>query len=183
MKPFKKLIFLVTLFGCLAGMLAEDATVKVSPDQSVEATTYQIRNKKYQELLRPENANGADGTRIVLYSPEPWKCMTWKVQAAAGMGYHFQNLFTSKTFAADADAVQTNPAVTQVPCHHDPDQSPVWHITKLDDGTYKIFDVKTAKVLTAVKESGGEKIVVAPWQNGDEQKWELLKMDPQQLTM
>jgi hypothetical protein len=41
----------------------------------------------------------------------------------------------------------------------------------------------SGKVLTAVaSEGGGIRSVVAPWQKVEEQKWELLKVDPAKLT-
>ena len=54
----------------------------------------------------------------------------------------------------------------------------------LRDFLYQITEVKSSKVLTAVaSEGGGVRILVAPWQQGEEQKWELLKIDPAKLTM
>ena len=162
---------------------AEDAPAKANPVP--EATTYQIRNVKHQDLLRPKDANNATGTPIVLYSAQPWKCMTWRLQPAGESGFHLKNLFTSKTFAAGSDTAAPQPSVTQVPLAKDGGDSPVWQFTKLEDGNYKIADSKSSKVLTAVKHAGEYevKIVIAPWQNQDEQKWQLEKMDPKQLTM
>ena len=163
--------------------LAEDAPAKAN--QAPEATTYQIRNVKHQDLLRPKDANGATGTPIVLYSAQSWKCMTWRLQPAGDAGFHLKNLFTSKTFVAGSDTAAPQPSVTQVPLAKDGVDSPVWQFTKLKDGNYKIADGKSGKVLTAVKAAGEYevKIVIAPWQNQDEQKWILEKMDPKNLTM
>jgi len=163
--------------------VAEDAPAKAS--QVPEATTYQIRNVKFQDLLRPKEANGATGTQIVLYSAQPWKCMTWRLQPAGESAFQLENLFTSKTFAAGADTTVPQPMVTQVPLAKDGGESPTWQFTQLDDGNYKIAESKSGKVLTAVKTAGESeaKIVVAPWQNSDAQKWQLEKIDPQQLTM
>ena len=165
--------------------LAQDAAVKAGLGQPLEATTYQIRNKKYQELLRPKDANNADGTRIVLYSPEPWKCMTWKVQPTTNEDCLLRNFFTHKTFSPEkADKVGADPVV-QIPFAHQTKDVPVWQFTKLADGTYKITDAQSTNVLTAVPgaDGYGEEIVVEPWRNLDEQKWELMKIDPQHLTM
>jgi hypothetical protein len=57
-------------------------------------------------------------------------------------------------------------------------------LAPLRDCLYRITDVKSGKVLTAVaSEGGGVRIVVAPRQKTDEKKWELLKTDPAKLTM
>lgn len=160
-----------------AGVLAAAA------GQVPEATTYQIRNVKYGDLLRPKDANSATGTPIVLYSAQPWKCMTWRLQPAGADGFHLRNLFTSKTFCASTNSPRQ--FVTQIPLAKDGADAPVWQFTKLDDGRYKITDRQTNKVLTATKVAGeyGARIVISEWQNSDEQKWTLEKIDPKQLTM
>jgi hypothetical protein len=143
-----------------------------------EATTYQLRNQKYGELLRPQDANSANGTRIVLYPAQPWKCMTWRLQPA-GDAFYVQNLFTSKTFAADAAAV------VQVPFKKGGAETPAWQFGKLTEDFYKITDAKSGKALTAVKDEndGRLKITVETWRDEDSQKWRLEKIDPKQLTM
>jgi len=150
-----------------------------------EATTYQIRNVKHQELLRPRDANNATGTPIVLYPAQPWKCMTWRLQPAGESAFHLKNLFTGKTFCTSADTNAPQPFVTQIQLAKDGGESPAWQFTKLDDGHYKIADSKSGKVLTAKKSADDSeaKIMTAPWENQDEQKWILEKMDPKQLTM
>ena len=178
-------LFLATLLLALGNLhaLAEDSSAKAN--QAPEATTYQIRNLKNQELLRPKNANGATGTPIVLYPAQPWKCMTWRLQPAGGSAFHLKNLFTGKTFSAGADTNAPTSFVTQIPLAKEGGESPAWQLTRLDDGSYKIADSKSGKVLTANK-SGDEseaKIVTAPWENQDGQKWILEKMDPKSLTM
>jgi hypothetical protein len=49
----------------------------------------------------------------------------------------------------------------------------------------KITDTKSGKALTAVKgESGsGAKVVTRAWREEADQKWELIEIDPKQLTM
>ena len=187
-KPMKAKTTVLAILGILAcslSAMAEAPKSDSSPAQAPAATTYQFRNLKFGELLRPQDANGANGTRIVLYSAQPWKCMTWRLQPAGESAFHVQNLFTAKTFAADAKSETDQQAVVQVPMKKDASEIPTWAFTKLEDGSYKITDPKSGKALTAVK--GGKdyqiKIVVEAWQNQDEQKWELQKMDPNQLTM
>ena len=76
-------------------------------------------------------------------------------------------------------------AVAQVPFSKKPEERPTWQFTKLADGSYKITDAKSGKALTAVKEEAGAavRIVVQAWQESDAQKWELIGIDPKQLTM
>lgn len=170
------------LIGCLfvlvAGAFAADNT-----GLSATATeSYQIRNKKFGDLLRPKDANGAEGTRIVLYPAEPWKCMTWKLRPAGDSEFHVQNHFTSKTFIVDTSHGETN--VIQTAFARDAGERPVWRFTKLADGSYQITDMKSGAALTAIGGDGQSvRVVVAPWQDKAEQKWELEKTDPAKLTM
>lgn len=161
-------------------VISQSQTTKPSPVKS-----YQIRNKKYGELLRPQEANSADGTPIVLYPAQPWKCMTWTLNPVGESRFQLQNQFTSKTFAAGPASDQTQAAVAQVPLGRKPEERPTWQVTKLSDGMYKITDPKTGKALTAVKEANrsGVKIVVQVGNEGEDQKWELIEIDPKTLTM
>jgi hypothetical protein len=176
MKKLNRIAFVLGMIFIRTGAFAADAP---------EATTYQIRNVKHQELLRPRDANSANGTPIVLYPAQPWKCMTWRLQPAGESAFHLKNLFTGKTFCTSADTNAPQQFVTQIPLAKDGGESPAWQFTKLDDGNYKIADSKSGKVLTAKKSAADSeaKIVTAPWENQDEQKWILEKMDPKQLTM
>ena len=173
----------IFLSCCL--VIAEEHPANSSDAKSPEPTTYQVRNQKYRELLRPRDANGANGTRLVLYPPQPWKCMTWRLQPAGEATFQVKNIFTSKTFAAEATTNQAHQAVIQVPMKKDAAEIPTWQFAKLEDGSYKITDAKSGKALTAVKDANDDevKIAVEPWRNKDEQKWELQKIDPKQLTM
>ena len=176
MKKLKLLLGALAIFSGHPNAFAQAAP---------EATTYQIRNVKHQELLRPRDANSANGTPIVLYPAQPWKCMTWRLQPAGESVFLLKNLFTSKTISAGFDTHGSQSFVTQVPLAKAGGESPAWQFSKLPDGNYKITGNKSGKALTAVKTAGEDeaKIVVAPWQNSDEQKWILEKMDPKLLTM
>jgi hypothetical protein len=169
--------------GC-AGAFAAGIPASTNSRPAPEATTYQIRNLKYQELLRPQDANNADGTPMVLYPAQPWKCMTWQLQPAGESAFRLKNLFTAKTIATGA-STNPPPAVVQVPLASPAGEASPWRFIRLDDGSYEITDSHSGGALTAVKAAGEStiKIVAAPWQNSDGQKWGLEKMDPQQLTM
>ena len=164
----------------LAGAGEGPGTMPVA--ESSPPASFQVRNKKFGELLRPEDASNANGTRIVLYPPQPWKCMTWKFYPAGDSVFQLQNHFTSETFSATAAAQAPQP-VLQSPFSKQATECPAWRVTKLADGTYKIADTKTSLALTAAKEGDGLRVVTRVWQEEDAQKWELLPIDPKQLTM
>jgi hypothetical protein len=177
---------LLLSLGLLLGgfsLSAQESSTKASPAKVPEPGTYQIRNQKYGDLLRPQDANSADGTRIVLYSAQPWKCMTWRLQPEKESAFRVQNLFTSKTFAVGGKGETAGSAVVQVPLTQS--GAPAWQFTRLENGRYKITEPKSGKVLTAVKSGNDSQVTIAvePWREGEEQKWELQKIDPKQLTM
>lgn len=172
----------LVLFGLAVLRASADATTNSTPAQTATPKSYQIRNVKYGDLLRPEDANSANGTRIVLYPAQPWKCMTWKLFPAGEETFQLRNHFTSKTFTVTATNQAAAPVV-QVPFAKDAAARPAWRFIKLSDGTYEIADVKSGQVLTAAKEGYPAKIVLEAWQEKPEQKWELIEIDPAQLTM
>ena len=181
------MLFCVCVAGSIMALvaLAGAAGSQQGAGKPVSPGSFQIRNQKYGNLLRPEEANSADGTRIVLYPAQPWKCMTWRLHGTGDSKFQLQNHFTGKTFAAEAGAEKADAAVTQVPFSKKPEERPTWQLVKLTDGTYRITDTKSGKALTAVKEEAGSgvKIVARTWREGADQKWELIEIDPKQLTM
>lgn len=166
MKTFT--IFAAAVFS--AALLAFGGETNSAPAPNF----YHIRNSKFDLLLRPENANNADGTRIVLYSAEPWKCMTWKLRPAANDSFELQNYFTGKTFTA-----KTNGALVQIPLGKEASERPTWKFLKLANGFYEITDAKSEKVLTGSQNG----VTLAPWAEKPEQEWELMATDPSKLTM
>jgi hypothetical protein len=113
---------------------------------ALEAKSYQIRNCKFDLLLRPENANNADGTPIVLYPAASWKCMTWKFSPVGDSTFQLQNHFTGKTFRGTTNQIPA--AVAQVSIGKDAQKRPTWRFTKLPNGFYRIADTGTGQVLT-----------------------------------
>ncbi len=177
---------ILLLAGCslmlMSAAFAADSMGDKSGLSATATESYQIRNKKFGDLLRPKDANSAEGTRIVLYPAEPWKCMTWKLKPAGESTFQVQNHFTSKTFIVNTSHSETN--VIQTAFAKEAGERPVWRFTKLPDGSYQITDVKSGAALTAIDGAGhSNRVVVAPWQDKDDQKWELEKTDPAKLTM
>jgi hypothetical protein len=185
MRTTKFLLPLLAVCWSLAGAFGEDAPGSAKTSGLPEATTYQIRNVKFQDLLRPRDANNADGTAIVLYSAQPWKCMTWRLQPAGESQFVLKNLFTGKTFCSGTKTNAAARFVMQTPLTKTARESTAWQFTKLADGSYKIIEPKSGQALTATKDDGKYEahIAVLPWQDQPEQKWLLEKMDTKQLTM
>lgn len=125
---FRFNLFLLALAICLGPRDAFAADGSAGSGQAPEATTYQILNVKFGDLLRPRDANSANGTPIVLYSAQPWKCMTWRLQTAGESAFHLKNLFTSKTFCADTNVAAPQQNVTQLPLAKDGNSAPIWQL-------------------------------------------------------
>lgn len=182
MRSAKSCLFfgLLALFSFLVVAADNDAAKGSLSKAATES--YQIRNEKFGDLLRPRDANNANGTPIVLYPAEPWKCMTWKLHPAGEGEFCLQNHFTSKTFI-----VQTNSdskVVVQTGWSREAGERPQWRFTQLTGNVYQITEPKSGEALTAVEGKGGLiRIVIAPWQDKPEQKWKLEKIDPASLTM
>ena len=171
-KIISTLAGLTMLTAATTVFAAEPAAQPVAAPESC-----QIRNKKFGKLLRPEDASGANGAPIVLYAAQPWKCMTWKMHPAGESTFNLQNHFTGKTLAPSAKA---DGVVIQVEFAKDAKERPSWYLTKLPDGLYQIIEVKSGKALAATSAAG---VTIVPVGKGDEQKWEVEKIDPSKLTM
>ena len=68
--------------------------------------TYAIKNMQTGLLLRVKDANKSDGTPLVSYAAEDWKCMTWNFNHVDGQTYTLENLLTGKTI----QSINKNPS-------------------------------------------------------------------------
>jgi hypothetical protein len=166
-----KKIMILAAAVCAAAFFSRAGEISAGP------RSYQIRNCKFGEVLRPENANNADGVRIVLYPAQPWKCMTWKLLPVGDSVFQLQNHFTHKTFADGTNG--PGRAVVQVPFERAA-KRPAWKLVKLANGFYRIVDIASEQSLTAASKDA---VVLARWEEKPEQQWELIETDPAKLTM
>lgn len=175
----------MVVVGLFSSVLAAETPAASEGVSPTSGKSYQIRNKKFGELLRPQDANSADSTPIVLYPAQAWKCMTWKLSSAGASQFSLQNHFTSKTFSAKAAGEQQATAVTQVPFGKNAAERPAWQFSRLKDGSYKILESISGKALSAQKSTSDSdvRIVLEAWNESDAQKWELVEIDPAKLTM
>jgi hypothetical protein len=71
--------------------------------------TYAIKNVETGMVLRIKDANTADGTPIVAYSPVNWKCVTWDFKQVEGDTYELKNLFSGKTMQSTGNKLEEKP--------------------------------------------------------------------------
>jgi hypothetical protein len=134
-----------------------------------------LRNHKYQLFLRPRDASNRDGTPIVLYPQQPWKCMAWKFEEQQD-GTRLVNYFTGKSFevlqAADGHPLVQQPATSE----RVKEQS--WKFVAVGANLYKIETADGKGVLTAMKSSETDdiRVVAQPWQGLESQEWELVAL-------
>jgi len=143
---------------------------------------YQIRNKKHDLLLRPQNANKADGAPIVLYPEYPWKCLSWQFEKGPEGSYRLVNFFTSKTIQPAESHNGNSIPLVQATLDSQQLLTQYWYFFELPDGFYKIVSANIDMALTAIDKAGEAYIYLAPYEDRDEQKWKLEAL-PEKLTM
>lgn len=157
--------------------------VTVRAEEPQSNATFHIVNVASGKLLRPLDASNQDNAPIVLYASVPWKCVTWKF-VPSGEHYQLQNLFTSKTFAAREASENKARFVVQTSWAAQTAERPSWDFVKLENGVYKIVDVKSGLSLTAVPDQKlGNRVALQEWSGQREQQWKLQKVAPEDLTM
>ncbi len=147
--------------------------------QSIDGN-FAIKNVETGMLLRPEGANNADNTPIVLYSPTNWKCLTWDFIATDEEDtYQLRNLFTSKTFFPDAGQKESGTALKQIELEQgNKDQQWVFEVN--DDETYRIKLKNTELYITPHDKSGAfnSKVVLKEKMDGKLQLWTIYEQSP-----
>lgn len=173
----KALLTTGLLVATSAGALCASESQEKSKATTLDTSkSYQIRNKKFGNLLRPQNANRRDGTPVVLYPIQAWKCLTWRVTPSQNEAYFLQNHYTSKTFASKSGKGDNANRVVQVPYDVKSGKRPDWKFIEVENNFYQIVDPISGRVLTAVKPNGEHEahVILDVWDNREEQLWELL---------
>ncbi|MHA4895951.1 RICIN domain-containing protein [Pedobacter sp. PWIIR3] len=163
------LLFLLTV-----GLVFDNA---VTIAQEIKGT-YAIKNVKTGMLLRIKDANGKNGTPLVAYGPQNWKCMTWDFQSAGGNAYQLENLFTKKTFQPAAKAEVSVTLEEQPLVAADPNQQ--YEFINVKKDTYLIRLKGTELFITPLDEEGSTNsaIILAKKMDKPLQQWIIYKQNP-----
>ncbi|MES2807282.1 MAG: RICIN domain-containing protein [Bacteroidota bacterium] len=139
---------------------------------------YAIKNVKTGMLLRIKDANKKDGTPIVAYYPENWKCMTWNFKKTDQNTYQLQNLFSNKTLQPIADAA-VDVAFEERPLLSNEAKQQYEFISVKKD-TYLIKLKGTDLYLTPadVKGSVNSAIILSAKRSTPEQQWFIYEQAP-----
>ena len=140
--------------------------------------TYAIQNVKTGKNLRPYEAGGQDGNKIVLYNHVEWKCMTWNFINIKDNTYQLKNLFTSKTFQPSGDAKAGCTLEQQKLVSGNSAQE--WEFIPSWDDSYLVRLRGTELYITLSDASGktNSAIVLLPKTSSDLQLWRLVKQNP-----
>jgi hypothetical protein len=139
---------------------------------------YAIKNLHTGMLLRVKNADSKNGTPLVAYYPENWKCMTWNFKSTGNNTYQLQNLLTNKTFQP---AAQAN---TDVPFEEQPLISDAtnqqYEFVKVKQDIYLIKLKDTDLYVTPADGKGkvNSAIILAAKKNTTEQLWTIYEQAP-----
>jgi hypothetical protein len=137
--------------------------------------TYAIINALTGTAFRPEDANCADGTRIVANAPQQWKCFTWVFYSSGRQAYHLQNRFTGKSFEP-AGPAGSGTALVQHSFRDTLTQQ--WLFEQNSDGTYLIKLKGTNLCVTQPETGGADKLILSEQQGTERQHWKLIPQNP-----
>ena len=140
--------------------------------------TYAIKNVKTGMLLRIKDANGKNGTPLVAYDPQNWKCMTWDFQNTGENTYQLKNLFTKKTFqpigeVKEAALLEEQPIVTDA-------MNQQYEFIKVKKDIYLIKLKKTELYLTPTDAEGSTNSTIMLAKKNDSllQQWSIYLQKP-----
>lgn len=166
----KKVYFLISF--CLLLIVSQTIIAQVIKGN------YAIKNVQTGMLLRIKDANSQNGTPLVVYYPENWKCMTWNFIHVEGTVYKLENLLTLKTFQPIKNG-STNTELEEQPL--DPGSlNQQYEFESVDKDNYRIKLKGTELYITPAEEKGtvNSKIVLAKRMNVKYQLWSIYNQSP-----
>ena len=162
-----KKIFLITLANLLFIALASSQAI---------SGTFAIQNTTTGKNLRPYEAGGQNGNRIVLYNHVEWKCMTWNFINVENNTYQLKNLFTSKTFQPKDNPAKSGSSLEQQPVSNSASQQ--WEFLKTAENSYYIRLKGTELYVTASSNQTNTDIILKEKETSALQLWRLVAQNP-----
>ena len=137
-----------------------------------------LKNVHTGKYVRIKDANGANGTPIVAYSPVNWKCVTWEFKPSAEGGYTLKNLFSGKTLQPLNGEAKAGAIMEEQPLSKDKNQE--YEVIPAGENQYYVR-LKGSELYLTPADPGGEtnsSIVLQPKKEGDLQRWTLVEQHP-----
>jgi hypothetical protein len=170
-----------SIIAALSSLLIVTACAFADAATPTAGESFQIESAAHPgQLLRVEDAKSADGTPMVLYPKQAWRCMTWELQAD-GDGVRLKNHFTKKTLGpTTAPSGSANAPVVQRPLAKSPVRTEAWQFVPIDGkpGLFRIVHTETGLALEADDEGN---VVAKKPSDAANQQWRLLPK-PQHFT-
>lgn len=139
---------------------------------------YAIKNMKTGMLLRVKDAASKNGTPLVAYNPQNWKCMTWDFKSTGANTYQLENLLTHKTFqpqtaAANDVSLEEQPLITG-------NSNQEYEFIPVKKDIYQIKLKGTDLYITPSDPDGqiNSSIILAKKRNTPEQQWSIYQQSP-----
>src|ERR1700744_750205 len=161
---------MIALIALLAGVFGR-AQGQVQGD-------FALKNVHTGKYVRIKDANSADGTPIVAYSPVNWKCVTWEFKPAADGFYTLVNLFSGKTMQPLNGEAKAGVTMEEQPIGKYRNQ--LYELIVAGDKQYYVR-LKDADLYLTPADANGEtnsSIVLQPKKDGDLQCWTLVAQHP-----
>ena len=139
---------------------------------------FALRNVHTGKYVRIKDANGANGTPIVAYSPVSWKCVTWEFRPSADGSYTLKNLFSGKTLQPLNGEARAGVAMEEQPLGKDKNQQ--YEVVAAGNSQYYVR-LKGSELYLTPSDPGGEtnsSILLQPKKDGDLQRWTLVEQHP-----
>lgn len=163
----KQIALLYLLLACITTTLA----------QTIQGT-YAIKNVQTGMLLRIKDANAKDGTPLVAYDPQDWKCMTWDFKHVDANTYELKNLLSGKTFEP-AGPISAGTALHEEPINTTGNNQQ-YEFEPAGENIYLIKLKGTGLYITPSDEKGAvnSAIILAPKSGGKLQQWAIYQQSP-----
>lgn len=166
----KKLIRLLPAL-LLAGLSGKTQTAPIKGD-------FALKNVHTGKYIRIRDANSANGTPIVAYSPVNWKCVTWAFQPSGNGGYTLKNLFSGKTLQPVHGEAKAGVSMEEQPLGSSKVQE--YEVISAGKDVYFVRLKGTELYLTPADPGGAtnSSIVLQTRQDSDLQRWTLVEQHP-----
>jgi len=138
---------------------------------------YAIKNVQTGLLLRIKDANSKNGTPLVSYTPQNWKCMTWNFKHVEGNTYQLQNLFSAKTFTPAGEKTEAGTALEEQPLSAG-NSIQQYEFIAVDNNTYLIKVKGTDLYITATSKEVNSKIILTKKKESQNQRWTIYNQEP-----
>lgn len=140
--------------------------------------TYAIKNVQTGMLLRIKDANKSDGTPLVAYAPQDWKCMTWDFNHVDGGTCLLKNLFTGKTIQSLSESPLPGDMLKQQPINNTVSQQ--YEFIPVEKNVYLIKLKGTDLCITPSEEEKINAPIIFSKKTGSKlQQWTIYEQHPE----